>query len=107
MSAKRVKSIRLIQIEAFLAVVDCQSFTEAADRLACDQSSVSRYVDELGDLVCGFPLLHAGTALPNEAGTMFLPAARQVVETIEKGKAQIAARLAAPRKTVRGRDLKV
>lgn len=107
MSAKRVKSIRLIQVEAFLAVVDHQSFTEAAEILGCDQSTVSRYVDELGDLICGFPLLHAGTAQPNEAGTIFLPAARDAVEAIEKGKARIAARFAAPRHAVRGRDLKI
>ena len=106
MSAKRIKTIRLIQIQAFLAVVDRDSFTEAASELECDQSTVSRYVDELGDWL-GAPLLQSGTAKPSAAGNVFLPLAREAVGAIVKGKAEIAALLAARERTIRGKDLRL
>jgi DNA-binding transcriptional LysR family regulator len=40
-------SLRLIWLEAFLAVAGAPSLTEAADVLDCDQSTASRYIVKL------------------------------------------------------------
>jgi DNA-binding transcriptional LysR family regulator len=91
MSKKRMYGLRLIWLEAFLAVIDGGSFSRAADILKCDQSNVSLYVQELG-LWLGYDLFLRNVPIPllSSEGQKFEGVARQVVELLKQSRSSQA-----------------
>ena len=71
--------MRLVWLEALVALAERESFTEAAKAIGKDQSSVSRYIDQLQRWL-GKALIasHSPVTLTTE-GASFLPIARQVI----------------------------
>lgn len=105
MSGKRMGTLRLIWLEAFVEVVDRGSYTDAANAIGCDQGSITRYIAQLGEWL-GPPLTHTGTAELTSAGERLLPTAREVVRLL--GEARVQNRSVRPSPTpVSAKDLRV
>lgn len=76
--------IDFLGIQAFLAIAECGSFGQAADRLSLSQTAVSHRMRKLEESL-GTPLLvrtTRGVAL-TQAGSAFLPRARAAVQQLE------------------------
>lgn len=91
------------QLEAFVAVVEQQSFTQAADRVCRTEAAVSLAIKKLEhDL--GVPLLERGShkCVVNDAGKVMLGYAREIIELRRKSERAIArfSSLAAGRVTI-------
>lgn len=76
---------RIDLFRVFVAVVDCASFTRAADRLAMPRSSVSMAVQDLEARV-GARLLHRTTrkVTPTDDGLAFYQRCLRVIEDVEE-----------------------
>lgn len=80
------------QLQAFLLVAEVRSFTRAAEALHVTQAGLSSMINELETQV-GIRLFersNRATAL-TQAGTQFLPYARQAVESLNKGMLELSA----------------
>lgn len=87
MSARRIETVRLAWIEAFLMVAECESQSEAARRLECNQSTISRYMRELQSWLRR-PLFDSIEPLRLSAdGKRFRDTAKTVVELLEASRA--------------------
>ncbi len=78
--------MELSEIEAFLAIVDNRTFTNAAASLGISQPAISRRIDLL-EMDLESPLFHRdrGGARLTPAGTAFLPFARSTMANIRDG----------------------
>lgn len=78
-------------LESFLAVADEQSFSDAADKIHRSQSRVSSHVASLERSVGAvlFDRRHRPVQL-TDAGELYLPYARQTIETLVRGAEAIA-----------------
>lgn len=87
MSEDQQGDLRLIWLQAFLVLVEAESFTKAAKILKCNQSSISRYIFRL-ELWLGYKLIlcPAPLKLSNE-GQDFQATAQQVVEKLQNSRA--------------------
>lgn len=84
MSNKRVATVRLVELEAFIAVVEEGGYTAAAKALGVDQSTVSRYLTNL-EKWAQVPLLTMDVPPDLTAqGEQFLPVAREVVTMLRE-----------------------
>lgn len=81
MSSRRIGSLRLVWLEAFLAVVDHQSYTKAGEALGLKQSTMTRYVAQLEKWL-GPPLVASGTTELTTHGERFVPVAKNVVSAL-------------------------
>lgn len=73
-------------LEAFLAVAECKSFSRAAERLALGQPGVSHRIRRLEE-ACGIALLQrdAHSVSLTDAGQRLLPHARRALEALAAG----------------------
>lgn len=72
--------MRLEQIQAFLTVADTGSFQQAAKRCDVTQSTISRQIQTLENIL-GMPLLHRTSQVKlTIAGERFLPRARKICQ---------------------------
>ncbi|MDQ6907645.1 MAG: LysR family transcriptional regulator, partial [Chloroflexota bacterium] len=82
----------MIEIEAFIAIVEHRGFTRAAEAIHLSQPAISRRVEllerELGTAL--FERIHGGARL-TDAGTTFLPYARQALAAARDGKMAVDA----------------
>lgn len=89
MSDRRIESVRLAWIEAFVAVAEYQSFSLAARHLKCHQSTVSRYVDQLqGWLRRQLIATYTPTTL-TEDGEKFGHVAMEVIRLLDESRAPL------------------
>lgn len=82
--------MELIEIEAFVTIVECNTFTAAAARLHISQPAISRRIDLL-EMELGAPLferLHSGARL-TDAGQAFLPFATSMIADVRDGAAAV------------------
>ncbi len=100
MSDRRIDSVRVAWLQAFLMVAKYQSYSEAAQVLRCDQSTISRYMIQLQKwLRKGLVAGYAPTTL-TPAGEDFYPKAVEICRLLEES------REPEPRPRVRARDIK-
>lgn len=81
---KKKSKPKLIWIEAFVAINDHGSVSNAAIHLKCHQSTVTRHLDDLQNWL-GRVLLHPNMFPPKllPDGVTFLPIAREILGMIE------------------------
>lgn len=93
---------RLAAIEAFVAVAECGSFSQAAERLHASKSVVSRQIGAL-EAELGARLLHRTTrALTlTEAGRSYLERATRILADLAEANASVGQLQAAPRGRLR------
>ena len=93
---------RLSEMEAFVAVVEQGGFTDAARRLGCSKSAVSKHVSGLEGRLGG-RLLHRTTrrVSPTEIGLAYYERARQVLMDAGEADALVTAMRSAPSGTLR------
>src|SRR5713101_8293348 len=77
-------NFELLDLRAFLAVVDLGGFHKAADSLNLSQSALSRRIQAL-EAAVGVPLLERTTrhVSPTTVGRSFEPMARRLIEELE------------------------
>ena len=86
LSKKRMPGLRLIWLESFLALAECGSFSKAATKLGCNQSTVSRNIDDLR-LWLGFDLVSMTAPLQlSERGRVFVDTAQTVCELLQSSR---------------------
>ncbi len=92
----------LTDIAVFVRVVDCGSFTAAADRLSLSKSVVSKYVTRLENRL-GARLLHRTTRRLSltEAGRALYERSREALEVIGEAENEVSRLQQAPRGTLR------
>lgn len=85
--------LNLVQLRAFLAIVDTGGFREAATALGCAQPTVSQLLRKCEEAL-GVPLvLRSHTrCLPTVAGQQLLPMARALLRTEQRARAAVAGR---------------
>src|SRR5689334_175334 len=84
--------MEMIEVAAFIAIVEHGGFTRAAEAIHLSQPAISRRI-ELLEHELGTPLFertHGGARL-TDAGAAFLPYARQALAATRDGKAAVAA----------------
>ncbi len=84
--------MEMIEVEAFIAIVEHHGFTRAAEAIHLSQPAISRRI-ELLERELGTPLFeraHGGARL-TDAGATFLPYARQALAAARDGKEAVAA----------------
>ena len=86
MSRKRMDDFRLIWLKSFLAVVEHNSFSAAGKALACDQSTISRHVDDLEFWLGGDLFQFTVPVILSDFGMIFKDDAAQVVKMLESHK---------------------
>ncbi|WP_194896238.1 LysR family transcriptional regulator [Catenulispora pinisilvae] len=94
--------VHLRDLRYFVTVAEEQSFTRAAERLYMSQPALSKQIRQL-ELTMQVTLLHRdsqGTAL-TAAGSMLLPAARQVLERWDNASPEVLAAGASERRVLR------
>ncbi|WP_430732469.1 LysR family transcriptional regulator [Altererythrobacter arenosus] len=82
MAYGRRPTVRLSDLELFVAAVECATFDDAATRMGCHQSTVTNAVIRL-ETWLHFPLLSGDR--PREllpTGEEFLPIARQTIQLL-------------------------
>lgn len=91
MSARRLETLRLVWLQAFLTVAEYETHSEAARRLGWDQSTVSRYIQRL-EAWLGSSLFtgYAPTVLTEE-GEAFQPVAQQALDLLNGSRTPEAA----------------
>lgn len=82
MSERRIDTFRLIWLEAFLAVAETESFTEAGKVMGCNQSSVTRYVRRLERWFGFTAFVRRYPAKLSEEGEAFVETARNIRDSI-------------------------
>ncbi len=91
MSDYRVDTLRLAWLQAFIAVVETNSFSKAARRLKWSQPTVSRYVKELS-VWLDKPLFASSTPSSiTSDGLEFVETARTVVAMLQQARSEGAA----------------
>lgn len=80
----RFKSIRVVCLEAFLAVSTFRSFTAAAAELGCDQSTISRLVDELERWLAMVLFETRDPPRLGSQGEAFLPKAKEIIRLLKE-----------------------
>ena len=92
----------LNEIIAFVAVADCNSFTQAAENLQTTKSSVGKAIQKL-EADMQVKLFHRSTRSVRltEEGAIYLHACRKALEAINSAKQQFDARQAEPAGTLR------
>lgn len=78
-SRKRAPAVKIPQLEAFIAVAELGSFTEAAKSLSTSQSSISRRVAELEAILCRPLRISDGPFVLSPQGEEFLGLAQKIV----------------------------
>lgn len=78
MSKARIGGLRLVWVEAFLLAAEHESYTEAAKAMGCDQSTVSRYVDNLERWMRRVLTTHTLPFALTEHGRQFVVTAKEV-----------------------------
>ena len=86
MSRKRMDDFRLIWLRSFLAVVEHNSFSAAGKALACDQSTISRHVDDLEFWLGGDLFQFTMPVILSDFGMTFKDDAAHVVNMLESHK---------------------
>lgn len=82
MSKKRIETLKLFWIEAFLAVHEHGSFEKAGTALACDQSTITRSVTNLEGWLRS-PLFNDDIPRAlTQYGFNFIPTAKEVVRLL-------------------------
>lgn len=89
--------LRLIWVEAFIAVADSESQLLAATRLRISQPMVSRHIRDLERWLQKTLFKYKVPAVLNEEGKKFLPTARQVVRLLEESRTFPRPRRTVPR----------
>jgi len=93
LSDRRISSVRLIWLEAYIAVYDLGSFTDAGKALGVDQSTVTRYVRQLEHWLRKLLILD-GSLPPffTDDGKDFVDTAREIVRLMQDSRARLPAR---------------
>jgi DNA-binding transcriptional LysR family regulator len=78
-----VPTVKLAWLQAFLLVVEHRSHAEAARRLGCDPSTVSRYMRELRRWLRYSPFEREFSVDLTPEGEAFISTAKQVVALLE------------------------
>lgn len=89
MSARRIESVRLAWIEAFLAVAEYGSQSEAARQLGCNQSTVARYLRDLQHWLRRGLFDSIEPIVLSADGKQFRETARTVVELLQQSRAPL------------------
>lgn len=76
---QRAPAVKVSQLEAFIAVAERGSFTEAARFLSTSQSSISRQVADLEGILCRPLRLSDGPVALSPQGEEFLVLAKKIV----------------------------
>lgn len=105
MSSKRIKSIRIFDIEAFIATAESGSQKEAAKSLGCDQSTISLSIMKLEEWSGLFLTTEDVPRKITAVGEKFLPIARKVIDLLENAKADLRLVKPAPVPRKSGRDI--
>ncbi|MBF2098069.1 MAG: LysR family transcriptional regulator [Gloeomargaritaceae cyanobacterium C42_A2020_066] len=85
--------MRVEQIQAFLAVVETQSFQQAALACGLTQSTISRQVQAL-EQALGYPLVHrTGGISLTQAGQAFLPHAQRICQEWQSAQTAVRSRM--------------
>lgn len=105
MSERRIQSPRLIWVEAFLEVASLESFTAGAHSMGVNQSTATRYVDQL-ERWLRKPLF-TGDIPPRltEEGEKFVEIARSVLMQMLDFRAPLPKRRGAPAAPISGKDI--
>lgn len=86
-------TLNLMQIRAFIAVIDTGGFQEAARWLDCSQPTVTQLVRKLEtQLAVQLIIRHRGAPVATRHGDLFLPHARRLLRAEERAVASITAR---------------
>lgn len=89
MSSHRVKTLRLVWIEAFIALAEHGSFTVAAGNLGVSQPSMSRYIDHLQRWLRKVVITGGESPTLTADGEAFLLVARQIVDQLKNSRANL------------------
>lgn len=87
----RVDTLRLAWLQAFIAVVETNSFSMAAKRLKWSQSTVSRYVKDLSVWLDKPLFASPSVSSLTPQGAEFLETARQIVAMLQDARSDKAA----------------
>jgi DNA-binding transcriptional LysR family regulator len=90
MSKKRVESVRLVWLEAFVAVVDHGGYTAAAKVMGSNQSTVTRWVDGLERWLRKPLFISEFSSELSPHGVFFLEPARKTIELLNASRAVIS-----------------
>ena len=88
-SSERIKRLRLDWLEAYVAVVDHEGFTAAAEHLGYSQSNVSRHVDNLEKWLHKALFKSGASVELSPDGEDFVVTARQIIELLNASRAAI------------------
>jgi Bacterial regulatory helix-turn-helix protein, lysR family len=89
-SALRMDSLRLIWLQAFLKLVECESQSMAGEQLGCDQSTISRYISRLEAWLGNELFKQLVPPVLSPHGKAFLPVAREVLQLLTDSRTQTA-----------------
>ena len=107
MSARRIETLRLIQLEAFLAVAAEGSYSAGARLIGIDQSSATRYVQQL-EVWLKKPLLTDDTPFALTAqGDAFVEVALSVVRQLQDFRAKLPGENVPLPPPISPRDIKI
>ncbi len=98
MSARRIKSLSMKWLLAFVETVEHQSQVAAADALGCNQSTVSRYLNELEEWFTEPLFSDRARYQLTDSGKRFLHDAKNVIAILSDGRglkarSELAARM--------------
>lgn len=101
MSDRRIRSLRISWLEAFVAVAQLQNYSEVARQMGCDQSTISRYIIQLQswlrkELVTGY----VPTVLTPD-GEEFLPKAVEICRLLRESRGPVPP----PRPTIKAKSI--
>lgn len=93
---------RLAEMHAFVQVVECGGFTDAAQRIGISKSAVSKHVASL-EARLGARLLTRTTrrVSPTELGLAYYERARRVIQSLDEADSMVTAMQATPRGLLR------
>lgn len=107
MSSRRIPSISIFDIKAFIATAESSGQAEAAKKLKCTQPTISRAITNL-ETLSGLVLTNAD--YPRKLTTQgegFLPIAKQMIELLENAKRDLKRRTTMQSPPISGRDIKI
>jgi DNA-binding transcriptional LysR family regulator len=82
MSSRRIWTLRISWLAAFVSAAEHGSQIEAANLLGCDQSTVSRYIKDLQDWLGKKLFISSSPFKLSAHGEDFLPIAKVVIELL-------------------------